>query len=88
MESSIPVTQATVWSKDSCPFCRLAIEELEKRGYQINIKKIGTHGYTREDLLKLLPQAKTVPQIFLDDRYIGGYTELMEYFTSDQKLGY
>ena len=57
-----------------------------KRGYNITIKKIGTHGYTREDLLKLLPQAKTVPQIFIEDRYVGGYTELMKYFTSEQKL--
>ena len=86
MENSIPITQATVWSKDSCPYCRLALEELEKRAYNITIKKIGTHGYTREDLLKLLPQAKTVPQIFIEDRYIGGYTELMKYFTSEQKL--
>ena len=86
MENSITITQAIVWSKDSCPYCRLALEELEKRGYNITIKKIGTHGYTKEDLLKLLPQAKTVPQIFIEDRYIGGYTELMKYFTSEQKL--
>ena len=86
METSIPITQATVWSKDSCPYCKLAIEELEKRGYQLTIKKIGSHGYTRENLLELLPNAKTVPQIFIEDRHIGGYTELMKYFTSDQKL--
>ena len=35
---------------------------------------------SKEDLLKVVPNAKTVPQIFIEDRYIGGYTELMEYF--------
>jgi glutaredoxin len=31
---------------------------------------------SREQLLELVPDAKTVPQIFYYDTYIGGYTEL------------
>jgi glutaredoxin 3 len=32
--------------------------------------------YTKEQLLEAVPTARTVPQIFLDDKLIGGFTEL------------
>jgi len=36
--------------------------------------------YTREQLLEAVPNARTVPQIFLDDKLIGGFTELKKHF--------
>ena len=39
---------------------------------------------TKDDLLKVVPNAKTVPQIFVEDEYIGGYTELMKFFASKE----
>jgi glutaredoxin 3 len=38
-------------------------------------RKIGD-GYTREELLEAVPGARSVPQIFLDNELVGGYTEL------------
>jgi len=32
----------------------------------------------RQDLLDILPEAKTVPQIFVDGKAIGGNNELMQ----------
>jgi len=75
---------ATMWSKVSCPYCSMALNELEKRNFTVNIKRVGENGITKEDLLRVVPNAKTVPQIFIEDVYIGGYTELMKYFTSDK----
>tara|TARA_S200000501_G_scaffold313630_1_gene305176 strand:+ start:1493 stop:1657 length:165 start_codon:yes stop_codon:yes gene_type:complete len=34
------------------------------------------HGYKIQDLLEAAPNAKTMPQIWLDDKYVGGYYEL------------
>ena len=34
--------------------------------------------WTREQLLEAVPTARTVPQIFLEDEYIGGFNELKE----------
>jgi glutaredoxin 3 len=67
--------QATVWSKDHCPFCDQAKALLKQRGIEFEERKIG-HGYTKEQLLEAVPTARTVPQIFLDDKLIGGFTEL------------
>ena len=33
-----------------------------------------------DDLLKVAPEAKTVPQIFIRGKHIGGYNDLMTYF--------
>ena len=71
--------KATVWTRDDCVYCSLAKNELRNRQYQVderNINKI----WSKEDLLKVVPDAKTVPQIFIRNKYIGGYSELMTYF--------
>jgi glutaredoxin len=70
--------KAVVWSKDSCPFCDQAKGLLKMKGIEFEEKKIG-HGFTREDLLEAVPTARTVPQIFLDDQLIGGFTELKKH---------
>lgn len=67
--------KAVVWSKPMCPFCDKAIALLTNKGYDLEIKKVG-EGYTKEDLLEAVPGARSVPQIFIEDEYVGGYTEL------------
>ena len=69
---------AIVWSKDNCTFCDQAKALLEQRNIAYEEKKIG-HGYTREDLLQAVPSARTVPQIFVNKNYVGGFTELRKY---------
>jgi glutaredoxin 3 len=72
------MTQAIVWSKDSCPFCDQAKALLAQRGIAFEERRIGS-GYTREQLLEAVPTARTVPQIFLEDQHIGGFTELKKH---------
>lgn len=69
------MTKAIVWSKYQCPYCDQAKALLNSKGIQFEERKIGD-GWTREDLLEAVPTARTVPQIFLDDQLIGGFTEL------------
>jgi glutaredoxin len=73
--------KAVVWSKNQCPFCDQAKALLKQRGIEFEEKKIG-EGYTKEDLLESVPTARTVPQIFLDDVLIGGFTELKRHLSS------
>jgi glutaredoxin len=67
-----------VWSKDNCTFCDQAKALLEQRNIAYEEKKIG-YGYTRENLLEAVPTARSVPQIFVNNNYIGGFTELRRY---------
>jgi len=70
--------KAVVWSKYHCPFCDQAKALLTMKGIEFEEKKIGD-GFSKEDLLEAVPNARTVPQIFLDDKLIGGFTELKQY---------
>jgi glutaredoxin 3 len=77
--------KAVVWSKYHCPFCDQAKALLTAKGIQFEEKKIGD-GFTKEDLLEAVPNARTVPQIFLDDKLIGGFTELKAYLAKEQNV--
>ena len=70
--------KAVVWSKYHCPYCDQAKALLTQRGIEFEEKKIGD-GYTKEELLEAVPNARTVPQIFLDGQLIGGFTELKQH---------
>jgi glutaredoxin 3 len=69
------MTKAIVWSKNSCPFCVQAKALLEARGIEYEERNVSTD-WTREQLLEAVPNARTLPQIFLDDQHIGGFTDL------------
>jgi len=77
--------KAIVWSKFNCPYCEQAKALLKSKGIEYQEKKIGD-GYTKEDLLESVPTARTVPQIFLDEKLIGGFTELRQYLTNNEVL--
>jgi glutaredoxin len=67
--------KAVVWSKNSCPFCVQAKALLELRGIEYEERNVSTD-WTREQLLEAVPNARTLPQIFLDGQHIGGFTDL------------
>jgi glutaredoxin 3 len=67
--------KAVVWSKDHCPFCVQAKALLEQRGIEYEERNV-SKDWTKEQLLEAVPTARTLPQIFLDDLHIGGFTDL------------
>ena len=67
--------KAVVWSKDACPFCVQAKALLEARGIEFEERNISAD-WTREQLLEAVPNARTLPQIFLDNQHIGVFTDL------------
>ena len=71
---------AIVWSKYQCPYCDQAKALLTQKGIQFEERKIGD-GWTKEDLLEAVPTARSVPQIFLNEELIGGFTELKQKLT-------
>ena len=67
--------KAIVWSKDQCPYCVQAKQLLESKGIEYEERNIMQGTWTKQQLLESVPTARTLPQIFLDDAYIGGFTE-------------
>jgi glutaredoxin 3 len=70
--------KATVWSKDSCPYCLQAKALLTQKGIEFEERNIN-RDWSKDQLLEAVPTARTLPQIFLGDNYIGGFTELRKH---------
>ena len=75
-------TRALMYSKPDCPYCLKAERALIKAEIEFEKKIIGID-ISVEDFKELLPDAKSVPQIYLYDNsgiphYIGGYVNLLQ----------
>lgn len=82
-----------VYSKADCVYCVKAKQLLANRGLSYNeyIISVGMNEktllenqqyITRTSFLEKNPKAKTVPQIWIDDKLIGGFDQLNEYFNN------
>ena len=78
--------KAIVWSKDLCPYCVQAKQLLDSKGIEYEERNIMHGTYTKEQLLEAVPTARTLPQIFLDGTYVGGFTELRKKLTESIEL--
>lgn len=66
----------TIYSKELCPNCNEAIKLAVESGREHQVLKLGVD-YTKEELLEKCPMpVRSIPQIFIDDAYIGGLTDL------------
>ena len=66
-----------IYSKLDCPFCVRAKDWFNRHGFTYTENVI----YDEEQFLALqqkIPGVRTVPQIFIDEKHIGGYDELMK----------
>ena len=71
-----------VWTKPNCPNCDHAKALLKNKGIEYEERNIGVD-WTKEQLLEAVPTARTVPQIFMGEEYVGGYTELKQKLTKE-----
>lgn len=72
--------KAIIWSQPQCNYCNQAKTLFASKNIEYEERVIG-NGWTKQQLLEAVPNARSVPQIFLDDKYIGGYTELRQFFS-------
>lgn len=75
---------ATVWSQVGCVACNSAKQLLKARGYIVDERVIGEGGtYTKQDLIKQVPHARSVPQIFVNGDYVGDFNKLREWLNTN-----
>lgn len=73
---------AVVWTQDQCSYCNSAKDLLRAYGYSVEERKIGEgEAWTKQDLIAEVPYARSVPQIFINDKYVGGFQELRRLLT-------
>jgi len=84
-----------IWTKDTCPYCVKAKMILAQLNIPYTEYKISPglgesapaanqYYVTKAQLLEKLPTAKTVPQIWIDGRHVGGCDQLEQEVQSGQ----
>ena len=68
----------TVYSGPMCNFCDAAKRLLSRNNLNFNEIDISTKEGLRDEMTKKANGRRTIPQIFFDDKHIGGYQELRE----------
>jgi len=68
--------KAIVWSNVGCTYCEQAKKLLKSKNIEVEERNLAHGTWSIQQLQEAVPGARTVPQIFLDDEYVGGYKEL------------
>ena len=79
-----------IYTKNDCPWCYKAktlVQETIGKGRITVVRNLSGHFLHKQELLERCPGAKTVPQIFIDGKHIGGYDDLVEYIDNTTSLG-
>ena len=71
--------KAEIFTKQGCPYCVKAKHLLGQNKISYVEYELGVNGISKETIEQKIGKGavvKTVPQIFLNGEYVGGYTEL------------
>lgn len=68
-----------IYSTAICPYCVLAKQLLQEKNLAYTEIRVDLDPSEREDMITLSGR-HTVPQIFIDGKHIGGYTDLYAFF--------
>ena len=69
-----------IYSRSNCTYCVMAMNFFDSKGIKYDVYSADDPKIF-EEMLERNPQARTVPQIFIDDKLIGGYTDLVENYS-------
>jgi len=70
------MAKVEIYTKFMCPYCTRAKRLLEEKGAAFEEYDITMGGPKRTEMLQRSNGRSTVPQIFIDDRHIGGSDDL------------
>ncbi len=65
-----------MYSTTVCPYCDRARALLTRKGATFTEIKIDEDATQRNEMLRLSGGRRTVPQIFIGDRHVGGFDDL------------
>jgi glutaredoxin 3 len=71
-----PAPDVVMYSTGWCPYCERARALLERKGVMFREVKVDEDPAERDTMLKRSGGRRTVPQIFIGDRHVGGFDDL------------
>ena len=78
-----------IYSKPNCQYCTKAKQLIKTLGFEYKENMFGKDFNTPEELYEAIgKQVRTMPQIVIGKKHIGGYNELIEYFADQGLVNY
>ncbi|BFI95421.1 MAG: glutaredoxin 3 [Rhodanobacter sp.] len=71
------MSKIEVYSTAVCPYCVAAKNLLKSKGLEWSEVRVDTDPAQRDAMLARSGGRRTVPQIFVNDRHVGGYDDLV-----------
>ena len=71
------MSKVEIYTKGYCPFCHRAKAVLNDKGVEFIEYPIDKQPELRETMIKRANGGHTVPQIFIDDKHIGGCDDML-----------
>ena len=68
--------KVVIYTGDLCIHCDWAIDLLNRKNIKFTEYNVAKDLEKREEMLKKSNGAKTIPQIFIEEKHVGGYVEL------------
>ena len=75
------VKETVIYGKTNCPYCVAAKKLLDSKGISYNYVDLEELGKTAAEVTGR-PNVRTVPQIYLEGKYIGGFDDLKKVLTT------
>jgi glutaredoxin 3 len=70
------VAKVEIYTTSYCPFCIRAKSLLQRKGVAFNEIDVTDDDAMREKMIELSGGRRTVPEIFINGKIVGGYDEL------------
>lgn len=75
-----------IWGTSSCSYCKKAISLCEQYNFKFEYILIDTQEKLQE-LHNIAPDTHTVPQIWWNNKYIGGFNEFQQEIENTRNFG-
>jgi len=75
--------EITIYTTSFCPYCIAAKRMLKKKGARFT-EIDASNASKRDEMFKRSNGGRTVPQIFIGDRHIGGFDDMSELDALDE----
>lgn len=79
-----------MYTREDCIFCMKAKDVIKNNpdmGFRLTEYDIEKHPAHKDTLKERLPDVKTIPQIWIAGKHIGGYEDLVDYIDETTSLG-
>ena len=82
------IMKIVIYSKQNCVYCSKAKHLVKSLGLEYEEKMMESFDSPQAMLEDIGKQVRTMPQIKIDDKLIGGYNQLVEYFADKGKVNF